>query len=104
MKQLDNRKRVVIESLRPQLDSGQFPVKRAFGEKVNVQAYIFCDGHDDIRAERLNKSKIREAAKLALSDELTTTVPFYGKYDQSFSVALSPLGIVIFKPDGGDTG
>jgi 1,4-alpha-glucan branching enzyme len=27
--------------------------------------------------------------------------PFYGKYDQSLSTALPPLGIIIFKPDGG---
>jgi starch synthase (maltosyl-transferring) len=55
MEQLDNRKRVVIESLRPQIDSGQFPIKRTVGEKVNVQAYIFCDGHDKIHAELLFK-------------------------------------------------
>jgi 1,4-alpha-glucan branching enzyme len=29
---------------------------------------------------------------------------FYGKYDQSLSVTLPPLGIVIFKHDGGGTG
>jgi hypothetical protein len=104
MKKLNNRKRFVIESLKSQMNSGQFPIKRNIGEKVNVQAYVFCDGHDDICAECLNKSKIRESAKRALSDELTTTIPFYSKYDQSFSVTLPPLGIVIFKPDGGDTG
>jgi NAD kinase len=104
MEQLENRKRVVIESLRPQIDSGQFPIKRTIGEKVKVHANIFCDGHDDIRAGRLNRIKIREAAKQALSDELTTTVSFYSKYNQSFSVRLSLLEIIIFKPDGGDAG
>jgi 1,4-alpha-glucan branching enzyme len=29
---------------------------------------------------------------------------FYGKYDQSLSVTLPPLGIVIFKHEGGDAG
>jgi hypothetical protein len=100
MEQLENRKRVVIESLEPQIDSGQFSIKRTIGEKVKVHANIFCDGHDYVRAERLNKSKIRESVKL--SDEITTTVPFYGKYDQSFSSRSSPLDIVIFRPDGGD--
>jgi hypothetical protein len=86
MEELDNRKRVVIESLRPQFDTGQFQVKRTVGEQVKINANIFCDGYDYISTEHLNKSKIREAVKPALSDEITTTVPFYGKYDQSFSL------------------
>ena len=102
MEQLDNRKRVVIESLRPRIDSGQFPVKKTIGEKVKVHANIFSDGHDYIHAGRLNKSKIHKAVKL--SDEITTALPFRGKYDQSFSVRLKPIGFVIFRPNGGDAG
>ena len=102
MEQVENRKRVVNESLKPQIDSGQFPIKRTVGEKVKVHANIFCDGHDFIHPERLNKSKIRKAVKL--SDEITTAVSFYGKYNQSFSLRLLSLGIVIFRPDGGDAG
>lgn len=103
MKQLENRKRVVNESLKPQIDSGQFPIKSTIGEKVTDHAKIFCDGRDYIHPERLNKSKIHEAVKLF--DEITTTtIPFYDKYDQSFSLRSPSLDIVIFKLDGGDAG
>jgi len=52
---MDRRRRVVIESLTPQIDAGRFPIKRIIGENVNVHANIFCDGHDRIRAELLFK-------------------------------------------------
>ncbi len=52
---IDNQKRVVIESVTPIIDGGHFPVKRIVGEKVQVHADIFCDGHDRVRAEILYK-------------------------------------------------
>ena len=42
----DGRKRVVIECVRPEVDSGQYPIKRVVGEQVVVEADIFVDGHD----------------------------------------------------------
>ncbi len=42
--------RAVIERVRPQLDCGRFPLKRVIGETVVVQADVFADGHDLIRA------------------------------------------------------
>jgi starch synthase (maltosyl-transferring) len=38
--------RVVIESVRPEIDGGRFPIKRVVGERVVVEADIFADGHD----------------------------------------------------------
>jgi len=46
----DGRRRVVIEHVAPEIDSGRFPVKRVAGEKVVVEADIFADGHDSISA------------------------------------------------------
>jgi starch synthase (maltosyl-transferring) len=46
----DGRRRVVIEGVRPEIDAGRFPAKRAVGERVVVEADIFADGHDAIRA------------------------------------------------------
>jgi starch synthase (maltosyl-transferring) len=43
--------RVIIESIQPQVDGGKFPVKRTVGERVDVTAHIFGDGHDHIRAQ-----------------------------------------------------
>jgi len=40
--------RVVIESVRPQVDGGRYPVKRALGEEVLVEADVFADGHDQV--------------------------------------------------------
>ncbi len=44
-------KRVIIENVRPQIDGGRFPIKRAVGEKVMLSADIFSDGHDTVSAQ-----------------------------------------------------
>ncbi len=49
----DGRKRVVIDSVRPQIDAGRFAIKRALGETVTVRADVFTDGHDRIQVELL---------------------------------------------------
>jgi starch synthase (maltosyl-transferring) len=41
---------VVIECVEPEIDGGQFPVKRTVGEEVVVSADIFADGHDQLAA------------------------------------------------------
>ncbi|MGH6865618.1 MAG: maltotransferase domain-containing protein [Methyloceanibacter sp.] len=42
--------RVVIERVTPDLDGGRFPVKRVVGNTLEVEADIFCDGHEVIDA------------------------------------------------------
>jgi starch synthase (maltosyl-transferring) len=49
----DGRKRVVIESVEPQIDAGRFPVKRILGDTVRVEADVFADGHDHVAARLL---------------------------------------------------
>jgi hypothetical protein len=49
------KKRVVIENVRPQIEGGRFPIKRAVGEKVTVTADIFSDGHDAVSAMLLDQ-------------------------------------------------
>jgi len=49
----DGRKRVVIENVKPEIDYGRFPAKRVVGEKVEVTADIFSDGHDSLSARLL---------------------------------------------------
>ena len=41
--------RIIIEGLTPQIDAGQFPIKRAVGESVDVGVDVFAEGHDVIR-------------------------------------------------------
>jgi starch synthase (maltosyl-transferring) len=42
--------RVVIEKVQPEIDGGRFPIKRTVGERVEVSADIFADGHDVLHA------------------------------------------------------
>jgi starch synthase (maltosyl-transferring) len=42
--------RVVIESVKPEIDYGRFPIKRIIGDTVVVEADIFADGHDVLAA------------------------------------------------------
>lgn len=49
--------RVIIENVQPRVDDGRYPAKRTVGERVDVTADIFGDGHDHIRAEVLYKMK-----------------------------------------------
>jgi starch synthase (maltosyl-transferring) len=50
---LNNRApaRVVIESVRPEVDGGRYPVKRVVGEHVTVECDAFGDGHDAVVCE-----------------------------------------------------
>jgi starch synthase (maltosyl-transferring) len=53
LKELEGRRRVVIEGITPQVDGGRFPAKRTVGDQVRVEADIFTDGHDAIAASLL---------------------------------------------------
>ena len=57
---IQQKTRVIIENVQPLVDGGLYPAKRTVGERVDVTAYIFGDGHDHIRAEVLYK---KEGAK-----------------------------------------
>jgi starch synthase (maltosyl-transferring) len=50
MRELEGRKRVIIEAVKPEIDCGRFPIKRVIGEKVTVEADIFADGYDVLSA------------------------------------------------------
>jgi starch synthase (maltosyl-transferring) len=49
----DGRSRVVIESVRPEVDCGAFPIKRVVADSVVVEAQAFADGHDELACEVL---------------------------------------------------
>jgi starch synthase (maltosyl-transferring) len=42
--------RIAIEEVYPEVDGGRHPVKRVLGDELEVQADVFCDGHDQLRA------------------------------------------------------
>lgn len=49
------RARAVIENVQPEIDGGQFPIKRVVGESVIVEADIFADGHDVVECLLLHR-------------------------------------------------
>ncbi len=51
MKNIRGTQRVIIKNVRPQIENGHFPAKRALNEKFTVTADIFSDGHDVVKAE-----------------------------------------------------
>src|SRR5919109_4203435 len=52
--------RVVIESVRPEVDCGRYAVKRAIGDEVVVEADVFTDGHDAVVAELLYRHETQK--------------------------------------------
>src|SRR5712675_289796 len=53
----EGKKRVIIENVQPVVDGGIYPAKRTVGERVEVTAAIFGDGHDHIRASLFYKKE-----------------------------------------------
>lgn len=50
-----NQKRVVIDYVSPQINGGEFFIKRVVNEIVNIDAHVLVDGHDVIAASVLFK-------------------------------------------------
>ncbi len=54
--QHEGRKRAVISGVRPEIESGRFPIKRVVGEDVVVEADVFADGHDELACLLLHRN------------------------------------------------
>ncbi|MFZ7110387.1 MAG: alpha-1,4-glucan--maltose-1-phosphate maltosyltransferase [Desulfatiglandales bacterium] len=57
MEEIRGRERVVIESVVPEIDCGRFPIKRTLGERVRVEADVFCDGHDAVSVLLIHRKR-----------------------------------------------
>jgi starch synthase (maltosyl-transferring) len=70
---LEGNERVVVEGVAPEIDGGQFPIKRTRGETVTVEADIFVDGHEALSAallfRREQDGEWREAPMTALVND-----------------------------------
>ena len=51
----EGRSRVVIENVEPQINCGRFAIKRIVDDLVAIEADVFGDGHDEVRARLLWK-------------------------------------------------
>jgi len=85
----NGKARVIIEDVQPMVDNGLYMAKRTVGERVDVSATIFGDGHDHIRAEVLYN---KQGAKKWETVELNPT--FNDRWSASFDV--SETGIYEF--------
>lgn len=61
VKTSDDYTAIIIENIQPEIDGGKFPVKCVAGEAFKVEADIFKDGHDVLRASLLYR-KASDAA------------------------------------------
>ncbi len=70
---IDGRKRVIIEGVCPELDSGRFAIKRTVGETVVVEADAFTDGHDAlycvIQYRKVGQTRWREILMQSLVND-----------------------------------
>ena len=57
----EGRKRVIIEKVTPEIDSGRFPIKRVLGEETTVKAVILADGHDMLSCALLYRKQSEPA-------------------------------------------
>ena len=69
----DGRRRVVIENVQPEIDSGRFPIKRVMGQIIEVQADAFTDSHDALvcvlRYRHASEKAWREVAMMPLGND-----------------------------------
>ncbi|WP_462318854.1 alpha-1,4-glucan--maltose-1-phosphate maltosyltransferase [Marinilabilia sp.] len=62
---MNGQERVVIENVKPQINCGEFPVKRVVNDRVEVEADIICDSHDVLSAEILYRCQDEKEWHLA---------------------------------------
>src|SRR5437588_8400417 len=58
-------RRVIVERIQPEIDGGRFPIKRTVGERVDVRADIFADGHEVVTAVLRHRKAAAEHAETA---------------------------------------
>ena len=55
MQPQEDRKRVMIEGVKPEIDGGRYPIKRTVGDRIEVEADIFADSHDALTTVLLHR-------------------------------------------------
>jgi starch synthase (maltosyl-transferring) len=95
---LEGRVRAVIEGIAPHVDQGRFAVKRVVGDRVQVEADCFADGHDVIacalRVARGDDGEWKETRMTALGNDrwrATFTAGEMGRYRYSIAAWVDPF-------------
>ena len=90
---MQNQRRVVIDYVSPQINNGEFFIKRVVNEIIHVDAHILADGHDVIGASVLYK---HEKAKVWKEVRMHPT--FNDEWQASFVV--EKQGFYTYKVEG----
>jgi starch synthase (maltosyl-transferring) len=84
----DIRQRVVIDQVRPEIDGGRFPAKRAISELIRIEADIIADGHDKLAAVLLYRKA---------GDELWRNLPMELQVNDLWWAAFKPDALGIYE-------
>jgi starch synthase (maltosyl-transferring) len=76
--------RIAIETIRPSIDDGAFPIKRVVGQSVTVECDVITDGHDITAAELIWK---------AVDDKDWTRVPLTPLGNDRWQASFAPKRI-----------
>ncbi len=90
---MQNQRRVVIDFVSPQINNGDFYIKRVVNEIVNVDAHILADGHDVVAASVLYKHEKGKVWK-----EVRMQPTFNNEWQASFVV--EKQGFYTYKVEG----
>ena len=74
--------RVIIEGIQPAIDGGAFPIKRTVGEDLVVEADVFAEGHDKLKA----LLKYRPAGSSSWTEVPMTALPHNDRWTGSFPI------------------
>ena len=90
----NERRRVIVENLTPEIDGGRFPIKRVTGERVVVTVDVFADGHDAVWANVLYRRP---------GDDLWKEVPLKHKGNDRWAAAFAveEVGTYVYTVEGG---
>jgi starch synthase (maltosyl-transferring) len=57
----EGRRRAVVEAVSPRVDGGRVPIKRVVGDRIDVEADAFADGHDSVAVVLRHRPPAAEA-------------------------------------------
>ncbi|MBT8272819.1 MAG: alpha-1,4-glucan--maltose-1-phosphate maltosyltransferase, partial [Bacteroidia bacterium] len=90
---MQNQKRVLIDFVSPNLNNGEFAIKRVLDEYVTVMAHVLADGHDVLGASVLYKHENERSWK-----EVRMTDKSNDEWEASFKV--SKQGVYLYRVQG----
>lgn len=82
--------RVVIASVRPTVDGGAWPIKRAEGERVNVAADVIVDSHESLAVELVYRHQDEDT-------EYVVRMPFVENDEYAGSFQVRDVGRYLYR-------